>query len=39
VPGRIVVAAGIPRLDSGKVDLAAARTLAISQPCGRSMTT
>jgi acyl-CoA synthetase (AMP-forming)/AMP-acid ligase II len=29
VPGRIVVVAGIPRLDSGKVDLAAARTLAI----------
>jgi acyl-CoA synthetase (AMP-forming)/AMP-acid ligase II len=39
VPGRIVVAAGIPRLDSGKVDLAAARTLAISQSCGRSTTT
>jgi 3-oxocholest-4-en-26-oate---CoA ligase len=29
VPGRLVVVAGIPRLDSGKVDLAAARTIAI----------
>jgi acyl-CoA synthetase (AMP-forming)/AMP-acid ligase II len=31
VPGRMVVVAGIPRLDSGKVDLAAARTLAIGE--------